>query len=277
LHFGRVDGLVVEALGEELRSYDPHVVAVSGDLTQRAQDKQFAAARRFIDGLPAPSVVVPGNHDVAPFHAPVERLFQPFSRYRRGISSKLDACFVDDELLLVGLNTADPLQRKEGKVRRHQIDWMCSLAQAHPQAFGVLVSHHPIVGSVVSTQARAPWGSGPLLRALEDASIKLVLAGHLHETFAGTYAARIGADHSVLVVQASTATSTRLRGEPNAYNRITISWPEARVEVRVWNGKCFETRRASRFEWQGRTVQASPTLPPTVVSDTVSLPEPRPA
>jgi 3',5'-cyclic AMP phosphodiesterase CpdA len=267
LHFGKVDALVVRALLDELCSDPPDVVAVSGDLTQRAKSRQFDAAREFLAALPCPSLVVPGNHDIAPFHAPVERLTRPFQRYRRGISEELDTCYADEELLLVGLNSADPLQRKEGKIRRRQVQRVCALARAHPRAFGVLVSHHPIVGDVAGKSARAPWGSRPMISALEDAGIKLVLAGHLHETFSGTYAVRIGADHSVLVVQASTATSTRLRGHPNAYNRICIAWPEARVEVRIWAGAEFVTSRVTRFRWTGSTVQVVPPRAPGPLSE----------
>lgn len=258
LHFGKVDATVVGALLAELRAEPPHVVAVSGDLTQRAKPRQFAAAREFLGALPCPSLVVPGNHDIAPFHAPMERLLRPFERYRHGINHELDTCYADDELLLIGLNSADPLQRKEGKIRRRQVQRLCALARANNRAFSVLVSHHPIVGNVAGAEARAPWGSRPLVSALEEAGIKLVLAGHLHETFSGTYAVRIGAEHSVLVVQASTATSTRLRGHPNAYNRICVAWPEARVEVRIWNGAEFVTSSVTRFRWTGSTVQVVP-------------------
>jgi 3',5'-cyclic AMP phosphodiesterase CpdA len=258
---------LVEALAAELRAYAPHVVAVSGDLTQRAKNKQFESAQQFLVSLPSATVIVPGNHDIAPFHAPVERLFRPFLRYQRGISEALHASYVDDELLVMGLNTADPLRRKEGKVRRKQIEWMCSLAKAYPQAFSVLVSHHPIVGSAAGVRARAPWGNQPLLSAVEDAGIKLMLAGHLHESFSGTYAARIGATHSVLVVQASTATSTRLRGHPNAYNRICVAWPNARIEVRIWDGTEFLTKSVSDFEWDRNVVRTSSG---TTISDSCS-------
>src|SRR3712207_9507135 len=41
------------------------------------------------------------------------------------------------------------------------------------------------------------------------------------------------------VAQASTATSTRLRNEPNAYNLITIDNPAIMFQVRSWEGARF--------------------------------------
>ena len=81
-----------------------------------------------------------------------------------------------------------------------------------------------------------------------------MLAGHLHESFHGPNRARIGGDADVLVVQASTATSTRLRRHANAYNRIAIDSPGVSLEVRVWNGRYFTTEDRSHYELGPGTV-----------------------
>jgi 3',5'-cyclic AMP phosphodiesterase CpdA len=58
LHFGRVDCATLPALTESIASAKPDVVVVSGDLTQRARAHEFAEARRFLDALPSPQIVV---------------------------------------------------------------------------------------------------------------------------------------------------------------------------------------------------------------------------
>src|SRR2546423_11302776 len=52
LHFGRIDAAVVAPLVESVAAARPDLVAVSGDLTQRARSMQFREAREFLDSLP---------------------------------------------------------------------------------------------------------------------------------------------------------------------------------------------------------------------------------
>lgn len=81
IHFGRVDTSVVTPLINTVTSLRPDLVAVSGDLTQRARVSEFTHARRFLDTLPHPQIVVPGNHDV-PLHNIFSRFSHPLERYR---------------------------------------------------------------------------------------------------------------------------------------------------------------------------------------------------
>jgi hypothetical protein len=63
----------------------------------------------------------------------------------------------------------------------------------------------------------------------------LLLAGHLHISHTGNTAARYKiSGHAALVVQAGTATSTRGRGEANAFNVIRISHPHITIERLAW-------------------------------------------
>jgi 3',5'-cyclic AMP phosphodiesterase CpdA len=248
LHFDRIDPAVVSGLEQDLREFEPDLLAVTGDLTQRARPGQFAQARAFLEGLPFRRVVVPGNHDIAPVYKPLSRLLKPFENYRTAISRTLDVSYADDEILVLGISTVDPLRYKEGTVSRAQLAWVLAEARSHSGRFGVLLSHHPVVRPPSGPIERRARGSRRLNRVLERARIRLVLAGHLHESFNGPSSARIRDDADVVVVQASTATSTRLRRHKNAYNRISIAPPRLSIEVRVWDGARFTTDLTSHYD-----------------------------
>ena len=85
LHFGRVDRRLLAPLLDTIKSVGPDLIAVSGDLTQRARRGQFMQARDFLRQLEFPTLVVPGNHDVPLFNLPA-RFLSPLAGYRRFIS-----------------------------------------------------------------------------------------------------------------------------------------------------------------------------------------------
>lgn len=88
LHFGREDPALIPVLLEDIRGASPDIVVVSGDLTQRARRREFAAARSFLNRISFPLLVVPGNHDIPLFDV-VRRFARPLHRYR---------CYISDEL-----------------------------------------------------------------------------------------------------------------------------------------------------------------------------------
>ena len=88
LHFGRVDPVVVGALRQTVQQLQPDLVAVSGDFTQRARARQFSDAREFLESLPRPQLIVPGNHDV-PLHNVFARFFNPLGGYRQYMTDDL--------------------------------------------------------------------------------------------------------------------------------------------------------------------------------------------
>jgi len=82
LHFGKVHRARLEPLAQAVTTIAPDLVAVSGDLTQRARLGQFREAKSFLATLPLPQVVVPGNHDVPLFNLAL-RFGDPLGRFRR--------------------------------------------------------------------------------------------------------------------------------------------------------------------------------------------------
>jgi 3',5'-cyclic AMP phosphodiesterase CpdA len=250
-HFGREDPALAAALLEELGRLAPALVVVSGDLTQRAHPHEFEAAARFLAALPAPHLAVPGNHDV-PF-ALWPRLTAPFARWQRHIGPDLMPTFLDEELFVIGLTTARALALKEGRVSRAQLRALRTRTRAlGPGRFRIVVTHHPfLVGP--GTPARALGDPERSFASLGAGEIDAVLAGHHHRgaaAHAGEHDAQ--ARHSVLVVQAGTCVSRRLRGEPNAFNVLRLERDRAAIEVRAWGGTSFETASVARFRRAGR-------------------------
>src|SRR5688500_3797681 len=121
LHFGDTDAAVVERLIEKVRELNPDMLIVSGDLTQRARSSQFQDARAFLDVLPLPQIIVPGNHDV-PLYNVIRRFLSPLARFRKYITSDLTPEYHDDELAVFGINTARSLTIKGGRVSEEQVE-----------------------------------------------------------------------------------------------------------------------------------------------------------
>ncbi len=248
LHFGREDHAVVEALVEDLRETPPSLVVVSGDLTQRARSGQFRAARRFLDRLPSPWMSVPGNHDIPLFNV-AARLIAPLRGYRRHVAEDPEPFVHDEEIAVMGVNTARRAKWKDGRLSALQIGRIRDRFGPIPErVFKVVVTHHPFVPAP-GTEDPAVVGRGfEALQAAERAGVDLLLAGHLHLGFSGDVRPYyLSLRRSMLVAQAGTATSNRHRGEPNTYNRITVDPPHLSIEVRAWDGTRFGARAHVRY------------------------------
>ncbi|HYO24494.1 MAG TPA: metallophosphoesterase, partial [Lacipirellulaceae bacterium] len=97
LHFGTEEPAVVAGVRDELNRLACDLVVVTGDLTQRARQSQFAAARAFLDSLESPWMAVPGNHDI-PLYNVAARFGWPLAGYQKWITADLRPTFADAEL-----------------------------------------------------------------------------------------------------------------------------------------------------------------------------------
>ena len=143
IHFGKADYAIAERAREKINEIAPDLLIVSGDLTQRARSKQFIEARRFLDSLPGPQIIVPGNHDI-PMHNPFARFVTPLEKYKKYITKDLEPFFMDEELAVIGINTARSLTIKDGRINEKQVaairEKMCALGDKMLKA---VVTHHP--------------------------------------------------------------------------------------------------------------------------------------
>lgn len=249
LHFGDEIPEVVPALLADLARVKPKLVIVSGDLTQRARTRQFQAARRFLDLIPCPKLVVPGNHDI-PFFDVFRRFLSPLARYRRYIADDLNPFVsVDGEVAVLGLNTARSNTWKNGRLSAEQIETIRgTLSPLSVETVKVLVTHHPFLPPPGDRSPPLVGRAAQALQVAEKSGVDLVLAGHLHHGYTGdirTYHRDI--QRSILVAQAGTATSHRTRDERNSYNVIHIAKHRIGFGLRVWDGRAFDAGRFAEY------------------------------
>jgi len=254
LHFGRADPALIEPLLASIVGLQPDVVAVSGDLTQRATVAQFEAARDFLRRIPFPQIVVPGNHDISLWNV-YRRFRRPLERYQRYINAETEPSYSDDRLFLLGLNTVRSLAWKEGRISPDQVAWLHDRFCAHgSQVFKVLVMHHPFVPHAGAEDFDAVGRAELALEALEHCGADLILAGHLHRSYARQTASfyRL-AKRSILVAQSGTTLSARTRDERNSFNSIDVEMDAAVITVHAWEpgSAAFVPRPPARYEKRG--------------------------
>lgn len=223
----------IEALVERER---PHLVVLSGDLTQRAKPAQFREARAFVERLArtSPVLAVPGNHDV-PLWRVWERLLAPFGAYRRHFREELEWTFVDDALFVAGINTAQAFAFKGGRVREKRLaEVEKELTSTAANRFRIVVAHHHLLKPDGVDCEHACWGAIGAAERLARAGADLVLSGHLHQTLE-LFPAGPGAFPAL-----HTGTSSSSRGRGPETGRNSAHWIEVGSEsfmVRglVWN------------------------------------------
>jgi 3',5'-cyclic AMP phosphodiesterase CpdA len=244
LHFGRTRPDLLDPLVALAADLAPDLVAISGDLTQRARRSQFVEAARFLDRLRSPWLAVPGNHDVSLDNMMI-RLLDPWGRYRSLIHHDLCPRHGDEELTVVGLNTVNRYAHQAGRIGRSQLRAIARSHHATPEKTLVVVMHHPPEHPVGSTK-RLMSHSGKGVEALVRAGADIVLSGHLHNA----HVAPLTAAPGILLVQAGTGLSTRLRNEPNTLNLLTIEPGHVRVDrYAAFDAPAFEVIETA---WFGR-------------------------
>jgi 3',5'-cyclic AMP phosphodiesterase CpdA len=236
LHFGRSDPQLIEPLLKSIREVNPTLIAVSGDLTQRARSREFQEARAFLDSLSQPKIIVPGNHDV-PLYNIYHRFLRPLDKYRRYITDDLQPFYADEEMIVIGVSTARSLVVKGGRINQQQLtrvkEKFCALPE---EVVKILVTHHPFDLPAGYDDSDLVGRAQMAMTGLAECGADVFLAGHLHVSHTGHTAQRYKIQgHSALVVQAGTAISTRGRGEANSFNLVRLEHPEISLQRFSWN------------------------------------------
>ena len=251
-----------EAMESLIREYKFDVVAISGDLTQRARSGEFQRARAFIKHAEATSKVIciPGNHDVAWWKAPLS-LGDPSrmtANYTRYISDDPEPVLQVPGCTFVGLNTSHGVTLETltwrprdisiiGIVTKEQLERVRKVFADAPagNARVVVMHHNPVKGEL--SQRHGLKHTSRVLGAFADMGVDLVLCGHDHQD------AIHFIEHTKKGTVISTAgtVSNRMRGgRPSSVNSIRLSADQIEVATLVWSAsdhgfvpgpsKCFK-------------------------------------
>jgi 3',5'-cyclic AMP phosphodiesterase CpdA len=248
LHFGKpADGPLIEAIEAHIRDDRYDVVAVSGDLTQRARAGEFQRAQVFLrDAARVSSVItVPGNHDVQWWWSPMHlRGSEPiYAPYRRYIGDELEPVLRVPGATLVGLNTSHGVSHRTltwnlrdisiiGDLRRSQIERARAEFQASPadDARVIVMHHNPVKGEL--SQRHGLKRTRQILGAFAQMGVDVVLCGHDHQE------AIHFVEHTkrgTVVSTAGTVSNRSRGGRPSSVNVVTISGSEITVRTLVWS------------------------------------------
>ena len=223
------------------------VVAISGDLSQRARAGEFQRAAAFIRDARRVSkvITVPGNHDVKWWRAPLGfgDKSSVYENYRRFIDKNLEPVLHVPGATFVGINTAHGVTRRTltwnlrdisiiGDIHKKQLDKASDLFdQAPPHDARVIVMHHnPVRGEL--SQRHGLKNTQKILGAFADMGVDLVCCGHDHQESVHY----IEHTRKGTVISTAGTVSNRSRGgRPSSVNVIDVGLETIDVTTHVWS------------------------------------------
>jgi 3',5'-cyclic AMP phosphodiesterase CpdA len=250
LHFGHpAVPEQYEAIEAIIQDQRYEVVAVSGDLTQRAKSGEFQRARAFMRHAERVSktIVVPGNHDVAWWFSPLgmgddRKLLR---KYRQYISDDIEPVMRIPGATIVGINTCHGVIRQTltwnlrdlsiiGHVREEQIQRVAAEFAKAPQSDArIIVMHHnPVKGEL--SQRHGLRHTNRILGAFAEMGVDLVLCGHDHQE-AVHYIEHT--KKGTIISTAGTISNRARGGRPSSVNSIRITQKDIDVHTLIWSAE----------------------------------------
>jgi 3',5'-cyclic AMP phosphodiesterase CpdA len=239
----------IEAIEEIIQVGKFEVVAISGDLTQRARAGEFQRAAAFLRDVRKVSkvIAVPGNHDVAWWKSPLglSDKSKVYANYRKFIDGNLEPVLHVPGATFVGINTAHGVTLRTltwnlrdlsiiGDIHKKQLDEAKEIFEKSPSGDArVIVMHHnPVRGEL--SRRHGLKNTQKILGAFAEMGVDLVCSGHDHqESVHYIEHTRKG----TVISTAGTISSRSRGGRPSSVNVIAIGRETIDVTTHVWSGE----------------------------------------
>jgi 3',5'-cyclic AMP phosphodiesterase CpdA len=244
LHFGGFADLKqIEALDSYLPTLNPTAIAVSGDLSQRARHGEFQAAHLFLQRVRAvaPTLVVPGNHDIQWWKSPLGLMGErrKYAKYTLYFGTDLRPVVEVPGAILAGALSSYgvafgslTLKLRDLAVKGHlpksEINRVKKIFDAAPADVArVMVFHHNVLpGGLSRRMGLARWRSAH--KRLLATGADVILSGHDHQEGAGQI-------QGALAVSTSGTHSSRVRGgRPSVFNLVRIDAQAVHIQHFRW-------------------------------------------
>lgn len=253
IHFGRIAHPgIVEDIVKDVNNARVDLIAISGDLTQRAIPRQFQACVEMLKEFSAPVLVVPGNHDVYPWWRPILRLSKPLSMYKRYLGDDMVRSYEMGDVAILGVNSAHGRTIKGGKLGPEISNAIQSYFSSKGSGvFKILMLHHHLKQIEALMPHDTIRNADHHLDLAMQYGINLVLCGHVHISHVESLHSKSASPF--VIASAGTATSSRGRRSnrrKNYYNIIDIFDTHFSIEERAYNAgeRLFVARRKNQFD-----------------------------
>src|SRR5690606_22629583 len=141
----------------------------------------YRAAAEMISRFQAPTLVVPGNHDVYAWWHPIHRLVHPLGRYFRFVGRDLSPTFESDGIAVLGINSAHGRPVKGGRIgSAARASIAAFFRDKSPETFKILIVHHHLARIQALGTHDIASKAALTLQVASDVGVDLVLCGHLH-------------------------------------------------------------------------------------------------
>ncbi len=234
LHFGIEDQLALESFLAICPELNPDLIIITGDIANRARKNQYNKFKKFYARLPQPVHCVPGNHDI-PLWDVFSRYLSPFANYEKYVGSAGNQVWHNNNSVLVGLNTAQPKNIKQGQLCLQQLQFAETAFKDAADKLKLIFFHHNIAKQRL---LHAPLlGYELLLNWVKQVPVDIICTGHLH--YAAYKKLASLNNHICLLSHAGSLSCLRTNDDYNSFHQIIWQPSSCQISKYIYKDNSF--------------------------------------